>query len=62
MKSVNCRNDQHDKIYLHRKFQKNGMTHFGVTAPEMSIFSKFGIFQVLSQKVLEIDEKCKLQK
>ena len=51
MKSVNCKNDQQDKIYLHQKFQKNLTTDFGVIASEMSILSKFRIFQVLSQKV-----------
>ena len=62
MLSLNCKHVQHVKIYLPCNFEVNLITHFGVIAPFSSNCSKFQYFHLISQALLEIDVKFKLQK
>ena len=62
MLSLNCKNVQHVKIYLPCNFEVNHITHFGVIAIFSSKCSKFEYFHLISQKLLEIEGKFKLQK
>jgi uncharacterized protein (UPF0332 family) len=57
MLSLNCKNVQHDKIYLPCNLEVNPISHFGVIALFSSNFQNFNTFRPLFQKLQEIDVK-----
>jgi hypothetical protein len=62
MLSLNCKNVHHVEIYLPCNFEVNLITHFGVIALFSSNLYNFNTFRLISQKLLEIEGKFKLQK
>ena len=60
MLSLNCKNLQHVKIFLPCNFEVNPSTHFGVIALFSSKCPQY--YHLISQKLLEIEGKFKLQK
>ena len=55
MLSLNCKNEQHVKIYLPCNFEVNSITYFGVITLFSSNFQHFNTFRPLFQKLLEIN-------
>ena len=51
MLSLNCKNVQHVKIYLHCNFTVNPITHFGVIGLFSSNFLNVNNFRPLFQKL-----------
>ena len=56
MLSLNCKNVQHVKIYLHCNFEVNPSTHCGVIALFSSNFQNFNTFRPLCKKTIR--DRC----
>ena len=63
MLSLNCKDVQHVKIYLHCNFEVNLITHFGVISLFSSNLQNISTFHLLFQKRsdVQVDVKFKLQ-